>query len=1247
MQNYGRSLELTESAYNSAGSAMDKYSVYQDSIAAKQERIIALWQEFVQNMNVQEVISDLLSLAEAMMKVFSSELITNILKMIPALVAFGSALKIISAIRGIDTLTGSVSKLDVALKALGGTKGVVLAVASALIALYQVYKMFHKSPEELEENIKGLNSEIDQSSSDLESYKNEMKTTQERIDELLRKKQYGGLSIVEEEELTNLQLENKELENKINLLEEEIKLKEKSREQDAVDLWNSTSKTRNTTDGISVTGVERVSLPQQMEETLSQIQFYEEKIVNETDAEMIEQYQNKLNELRQDALDMYNTMQTMKSGFGEATEEYKQITEASEKYEESLRTTNEEIEEIFSGPTYQGQIDKLTELAEAGELTAEKLNGEEFDGFVSALEQLGFDIDDIINKINEMADETEASMSRVTEATDISRVSALETSVTAVRDALQELNETGYVSHDVVKQLQDGGYDLTGVLELTENGYVTSTEALMGLIEAQRQEYALTMNESLQAAADLVGAKIDEKESYEEVVKAILAKVQAQLAETKATASGYTARAHAALAEGDYKNFSAWNKVAGSYSEEILALQNAESDLNTILANIETNDTAIDYLLNRKSDSYGSGGGSGGSSSTSDVETAYEREIRILEHRQYLAEQWAAVYEGNADTELEYQDKINEQIEIYGELMARVHEEAEKYRQQGYDDESEQIQELQKQYWDYYMERKDLIDGLAEYQKEKEEEMKQAQEDAINELKDAINDLMDIAQDRLDDIVDNFDYQITKLQAMRDLTEAYYDSVNEIGSLQHEIDKDLAKSKSQYAYLDETLRDTIFNEDDYNKLSSKLQGIASECDALYQSYLADLSTLTEDEIYKADQITAEYERQYNYKMMEYQVAQAELNLIRAQTNLQNVMANRNVRMYQNGQWTWVADHEQVANAEEQLEEAKWEYKQSQIDLRQQAVLDQYDSLIASLEGQKAAAENQFEMLQEQWEEIENQLTMQVEGVSDVMEMIKDGNLPQLQGIIDETGASLQSLIASIQAMIGMGGGGGNVLAGANSSGGGGAGWSLGGGGGGNATKGFMEDLTGNPGYSSDDDDFDISGWYNTDIDYSEAYHRAEAAGASDKVLQQIEDLRDQKVEDKYGGKDPNPDWKDDWDDSKKSYDTGGVLNGLGGIKATTKDEVVFSPDISSMLLSPEKSREFLNSADALTKILDNSNGMSKIMTALSGIVTGNTTSYNDSHNIVLNGDIVSKISNDDFNSISSVLKRYIPVMKGV
>ena len=108
---------------------------------------------------------------------------------------------------------------------------------------------------------------------------------------------------------------------------------------------------------------------------------------------------------------------------------------------------------------------------------------------------------------------------------------------------------------------------------------------------------------------------------------------------------------------------------------------------------------------------------------------------------------------------------------------------------------------------------------------------------------------------------------------------------------------------------------------------------------------------------------------------------------------------------------------------------------------------------------------------------------------------------------------------------GSSGGGGVSIGGGGSSGGGGS----------YTTKDFMEDLTGTTGYQ--DDDYDISGWYNEGVDYSDAYHRAEAAGASDSVLQQIEDLRDQKVEEVYGGKDPNPDWK-----TNPSY-ANGIENG--------------------------------------------------------------------------------------------------------
>ena len=34
------------------------------------------------------------------------------------------------------------------------------------------------------------------------------------------------------------------------------------------------------------------------------------------------------------------------------------------------------------------------------------------------------------------------------------------------------------------------------------------------------------------------------------------------------------------------------------------------------------------------------------------------------------------------------------------------------------------------------------------------------------------------------------------------------------------------------------------------------------------------------------------------------------------------------------------------------------------------------------------------------------------------------------------------------------------------------------------------------------------------------------------------------------------------------YDKGGVLSGLGGIKATSQDEIILPPDITSKLLSP-------------------------------------------------------------------------------
>ena len=1231
-ENYDKALELTEAAYDSTGSAMEKYNIYQESIAASQERITALFQKFVSNLDLSDVIKDVLEFAELLMKIVSSDALEWVLKLSPAILAVAYALRQVSKAASPLARPGLISIFT------SSTAATILGVVAAATALYWIFKKLYKSTDDFRDSVSGLENEIASAESDVSKYKDELSTINERIVELNRLKSTKGLSITEEDELRNLQLQNKELELQIMLLEQEIELKRKKQEKDAIGLFRSLSQYKN----IQMTGsLTEVSADQVLKDYADEIRELQDQIIDpNTSAEDQAKLQNRLDRLQEKALELAQDLSTVNSVLGEADEYGAAAGNALEYYYGVIKSVEERTDEVFSKEVYQEAIDELTELAATGELTAATLNNDKYSGLMDELSKIGLSVDDVIAKFTQMAEEAGIAANDMNQVSYFDMVNQLQDEIGVVGDALKELNETGYLTQEVVQSLEDAGYELADSLTLTENGYVINREALLALLEAKRAEYQATMKESLQAAAELVGAKIDEKDSYDAVTNSILAKMEAQLAEARATAMQYSHAQWGAFRDKDmatfYSNQAKWKEQV----EYVNQLREAHEDLKTSIANMDAYDTAVDYIINQKTkgSSKSSSGGGSSSSSTEDVESAFEREIRILEHRQFLAEQWAGVYKDNADAELQYQQKINEQIEIYGQLMARVHEEADNYRKQGYDDESETIQDLQKQYWEYYNARKDLIDDLADYQKEKEEEEREAVEDALDKLKDAINDLIDEAEDRLDKLLDYYDYQIKKLESMRDLTKSYYDSINEVAELQHEIDVDLATSKSKYAYLDETLRKTLFNEDDYNKLSSKLQGIAADCDALYSNYLSQLSSLTEDEIYKADIITDEYERQYNYKLMEYQVANAELNLIRAQANLQEVLANRNVRMYQNGQWTWVADHDAVADAEEQLEEAKYDYRQAQIELRQQSVIDNYDQMIASLEMQKGAQEAEFEALREQWEEIEKQLTTEASAMDQILEVINTNNLPQLSEIINKTGDSLLSLVNKLSGMVG-----GGSIGGSKGSSGGGGGYSFGGGGGGggggDSQRDFMEDVGSDPDNYKDGSSGYIPS-YNPSVDYSQVYNDLKEQGASQKVLDKIEDYRDQKVEDVYGGKDPNPDWK-------KSYDTGGVLNGLGGIKATEKDEVVFEPDIASKLLSPTKSREFLNSAEALTKIMDNSSGLSRIMSTLSGIVSHSQTSYTDSHNIVLNGDIVSKISNEDFNSISSVLKRYIPVMKGV
>lgn len=87
--------------------------------------------------------------------------------------------------------------------------------------------------------------------------------------------------------------------------------------------------------------------------------------------------------------------------------------------------------------------------------------------------------------------------------------------------------------------------------------------------------------------------------------------------------------------------------------------------------------------------------------------------------------------------------------------------------------------------------------------------------------------------------------------------------------------------------------------------------------------------------------------------------------------------------------------------------------------------------------------------------------------------------------------------------------------------------------------------------------------FNKDIDYSLAIKQAKKAGLGEGAIKQLETERQNKINALYGGKDP-----------AKKYDSGGVLKGLGGIKATNRDEIVIPPFLAEKMLEPSADSTF-------------------------------------------------------------------------
>jgi len=370
------------------------------------------------------------------------------------------------------------------------------------------------------------------------------------------------------------------------------------------------------------------------------------------------------------------------------------------------------------------------------------------------------------------------------------------------------------------------------------------------------------------------------------------------------------------------------------------------------------------------------------------ITDVYEKAVSSIENTIELAKKhlkdFVTVYDdGSAE---EFSGTI---VSKYTNIQNKLHEEAEALRALGYAEDSEEIQDLQKQWWDaeenkndslreIFDRRLELSDDYIERSKllgwengdneikarerilawmqsdyyrslfESEEEWQEAYLEQYQNYRDTVLSTMDKIYndyaDKIGEINEEIDNQIVKEQALLDVKSKQYDAINKLTEAQHEADKAIADSRISKSYLSDYEYSLIYNEEDYTAVSKVIGDIDEDISLLTKNFNRQIkNAYANGQEYLIENITAEYERQVELKMQELAIAQAELEVTKKQTELNNVLAERNIRQLveRNGklEWEWVADTDKVRAATEALSDAEYEYQKALDEKNQQINLN--------------------------------------------------------------------------------------------------------------------------------------------------------------------------------------------------------------------------------------------------------------------------------------------------------------------
>lgn len=385
--------------------------------------------------------------------------------------------------------------------------------------------------------------------------------------------------------------------------------------------------------------------------------------------------------------------------------------------------------------------------------------------------------------------------------------------------------------------------------------------------------------------------------------------------------------------------------------------------------------------------------------------------------------------------------------------------------------------------------------------------------------------------------------------------------------------KRLQKEKKLMQKQREQEIDDIDAQRDAIKAEKKrLQGLRDEDLAGYETEKKRLQAQRDAELAAINEQIDQLKRQHQAQEDANRIAELELAVQEAELALLNAQNERTVRYYNEstGQWEWIADQAEIIAREQALEDARQkladELAQQAYNEQLQTLQDQkknleeawkktLDNLDAQKEAQKAYWDKEIKVL----DDTLDTLDAQKKGLQDYWKNAIDR--------LDDTIDTINEKLSDLKITVNVGGGGGG-------SGGGGGGGGSGGGGGGSG--GGSDDKPIKTGENVSLLQRFLQKYFEANVPNDGVYGSA-TRNAVRKMQREIGQAQTDgyyspltvKALKSYANRYYNLHGiRYDQSIPPAVYDQGGVLRGLGGIKATSDDEIILPPHLAKNMLSP-------------------------------------------------------------------------------